>query len=944
MKKTRRKNAMGIDVRRTIRKSFRRFVSIAVITLLGTMMFSGLQAGCQDLRVSADAFFDDQSLHDLQIVSTGGLTDKDVEAIQATDGVGKAEGICSGDVEVDLKDKGTDLTKLNADFVTLTEDGIDMPYLVTGRLPEVSGEVAVSQKFAKDTGLKKGDSFTVTAGDETPALHATRFTITGVVTDPTDTDNPFSAVSYRTDASSGETIFMRKSDVDMSVFTAVSVEAEGAREIFSFSDEYTRLVDAVRSRIESDVLHERESARFDEIKAEAEGTLADAKAEADEKLADAENELKKSQKELDDAQAEIDKNQADLDAGEAYARSRLPEGTDLPYLTWSNINDAQKKIDEAQDQVTEGRKKLAEGREEYEKKKAEAEAKIRDAEEEIRNLKTPIWYVRDRMNIGGYSNISSDADSIEAIGAVFPVVFFIVAFLVCLSTITRMVEEERGLIGTYKSLGFTAREIRRKYLIFAGCACALGCLIGTGMAFLGMPAFLFTVFRIMYLLPAYQYAFLPVRALAGAGIFLLGVLIAAAFATRTVLREVPATLLRPKAPPLGSRIFLEKMHLWGRFSFLGKVTARNLFRYKKRMLMTIFGIGGCMALILFGCSIRDSVSDLRPRQYDQIFRYDALAVSSGENADLMEETLDEDKAVKDYLAQEMQTVVLYVENDIEKSTEVHAQAVIVPDEADLTNYVNLKADGRQLTLGEGDVFCTLNAARVAGFDEGDTIDVQLADLTEAHVKVTHVVDNYLSNYLYMTKVTFEKLFDGETYEENSAFIHLNLPHVDQAAWAEELKDKDGVMTAVSIQKQKDDFEATFHLMNIIVLIVIVMSALLAFTVLFTLSQINISEREREIATMKVLGFYSSEVHSYIHRETWILTVIGVILGMPLGRLFAESLVIILNLPSIYLAVSLHPVSFLYSAVLCVSFALAVSFLTNRSLNEIDPVTALKSVE
>lgn len=432
--------------------------------------------------------------------------------------------------------------------------------------------------------------------------------------------------------------------------------------------------------------------------------------------------------------------------------------------------------------------------------------------------------------------------------------------------------------------------------------------------------------------------------------------------------------------------------LWKHLGFLGKVTARNLFRYKKRMFMTIFGIAGCMALLLFGYSIKDSVADLNPRQYGEIFRYDLLAVSSEvDDAKLVSLMKQEaGTAVPDFLEVEMQSVKMSLAAAVSSGSSAAAEAsssssgkhlsvqlVVVPDGADISRYVNLRshASGEELPLNDGDVFCSINAAKILGFHEGDAVTIQLPDLAEASVRATGIVDNYLSNYVYMTEKTFEEAYSeerasaealqsgtgaaaaedpdsrtetagfiSERFEPNAVLAHLDLSAQAQTDYADALAREDGVLKTVSIADLQKQFGATFRLMNIIVLIVIVMSAALAFVVLFTLQTTNLSEREREMATIKVLGFYDREVHAYLDRETFILTAIGIVAGMPLGRLFAQSLVVILNLPSIYLAVSLNPESYLYSAGLSALFALIVSLIGDRTLNKIDPATALKSVE
>ena len=355
--------------------------------------------------------------------------------------------------------------------------------------------------------------------------------------------------------------------------------------------------------------------------------------------------------------------------------------------------------------------------------------------------------------------------------------------------------------------------------------------------------------------------------------------------------------------------------------------------------MTIFGIAGCMALLLFGFAIKDSVTDLMPRQYEQTFNYDLMVVSNTEDHLEILADLDKDQNIADYLDVEITSADLQIA-DGEKAS---VQLIIVPQGKNLSEYIHMKdLDGNELTLQDRDVYITQNAGSVLGFENGDQITMQLLDLQEAEIPVTELVQNYLGNYVYMTSATFEEYYDA--YEANGVLLHFSNQCRDQVSWADDFSERDGVLSCVSTQELKDQFSTAFVLINMIVYVVIIMSAALAFVVLFTLSTTNISERERELATIKVLGFFDNEVHLYVNKETLILTLIGIVLGVPLGTAFAQTLTVILNLPSIYLAVSLHPVSYLIAAGLSFGFALIVNLIMNRSVNAIDPVEALKSIE
>ena len=371
---------------------------------------------------------------------------------------------------------------------------------------------------------------------------------------------------------------------------------------------------------------------------------------------------------------------------------------------------------------------------------------------------------------------------------------------------------------------------------------------------------------------------------------------------------------------------------------MNKVTARNLFRYKKRLFMTVMGIMGCMALLLFGFAIKDSVEDLMPRQYGEVYRYDVLAAASAEDNETLVSHVKDQDAVASFLNLQIETVKLKTENGEET-----VQLFVVPEDADFSSYIYLEnIEGGEAALADGEVCVTRNVSDVLEFSVGDSVQIRRMTLEQQEAKVTAVVENYLGNSVYMTQGTYEEMFGA--YEPNGVLLKLSEACGDRQAYAHGLESREEVVSCMSTAELKAEFSQAFALMNMVVYIIIIMAACLAFVVLFTLSATNISERQRELATIKVLGFYDREVHLYVNKETVILTGIGILCGIPLGYAFAQSLTAILKIPSIYLAVSLHTESYFLAAGISFVFALAVNLLMNRSLDGIDPVEALKSVE
>ncbi len=638
--------------------------------------------------------------------------------------------------------------------------------------------------------------------------------------------------------------------------------------------------------------------------------------------------LAQSAGQIADGRAQLAEGQAELDRQRADALAQLA--------------DAQRQLDDALAEIADGQAELDEGRATFEQERDDALAEIADAREEIADLPDATWYVQDRSSLSSYASVESDASSIEAIGTVIPIVFFVVAVLISLTTMTRMVDEERGLIGVYKALGYGRGSILSKYALYALAACLVGGVVGNVLGFVVLPAIIFTIFSTMYALPGFAYGFEAAWALAAFALFAAGIVGATLITCWRELRESPASLMRPKAPRAGSRILLERVGpVWRRLGFLSKVTARNLFRYKRRLLMTVFGIAGCVALLITGFGIRDTVLSLSPRQYGDggVNRYDLMAVTSADDLDSAVADLEGNPEVEDVLRVYIDSLTVSY-GDSKESVSL----IVVPDGTDLSGYARLVDEsGQPVALPEDGVVITKNAEQVMGFSLGDELHLQDSTLAEGATSVGGIAMSYLGNTLYMTESAYEAAF-GAPCEQNGVLAHLTGDADEQVAFSEGLTEDGRYLSVVSTQKLVNDFSSAFTLINTVVYVVIVLAAALSFTVVFTLSNTNISERERELATIKVLGFRRPEVHRYINKETLILTGIGIVCGMPMGYFLARSLTWILRMPSLYFDVVVDPLTYVISAVLAFVFTLLVNLITDRSLDRIDMVGALKSAE
>lgn len=914
------------DIWREITTEKKRFFSIMLITILGVTMLSGLRAACQDLRYSADRYYDELHLYDIQVMSTYGLTKEDIEVLEQVSGVSCAEGAYT----VSTYTKAAERNK-SVEIKTLSEKGINTPYVIEGKLPQNKTEIAVSQGYMDDTGKKIGDTLQLdteqTNDEDNLQLMEHTFTITAVVSDVCDVNSQSGAVSFRSNSSKDYTFFVMPQVIKSDVYTVAYMLLDGTQELNCYQDSYENKIKEMIHFLDQNVKEERISARYEEIAEKAYAEIEDATQEAKEALADAKKEIQEGKEQLSAGKQQTE---------DALAELNLAKGM-MPQMMYE-ASVAQIKAQQAQ--IQEKENELVKAEETLQEETQKLEKEIADAKQEIEKMERPVWYIQDRSTLSGYTNVKTDADCIQSVGTAFPIIFFAVAILISLTTITRMVEEERGLIGTYKALGFTDEEIRRKYVTYAALASICGGILGDVCGYIVLPAIIFIIFKTMYNLPQYLFTFDALYGFGGVLFFMAGIVAATVIACEAELRHMPATLMRPKTPKAGARVFLENIKcIWTRLSFLNKVTARNLFRYKKRFFMTIAGIMGCTALVLCGFVIKDAVTNLLVGQYQDIYRYDALVVTQEDELASVSGKLSEDESVR----KQMQLRVESVKLVNKEGKEIAVQLMVIPSQSRIEEYICLMDEKKVVKeLHDGEVYVTINASLLLSFEAGDTIFVQTPDLAQKEIDVSDIVLNYMGNTCYMTQSTYETLY-GEM-KNNAILANFDMTDAEQIAYTDELGKTDGVLSVVSTAKMKDEFQIAFTLINMVVYIIIIMAAGLALVVLFTLSTTNISERERELATIKVLGFFDKEVHLYVNKETMILTGIGVVSGLPLGKWLGGMLTAALEMPSIYFAVDVQPVSYVLAAVLSVCFALFVNLLTNRTLNQIDPVEALKSIE
>lgn len=573
--------------------------------------------------------------------------------------------------------------------------------------------------------------------------------------------------------------------------------------------------------------------------------------------------------------------------------------------------------------------------------------------------------MQSRTALSGFSSLKSDISSIQSLGNAFPIVFLVVAVMMSLTTMSRLVEEDRGLIGTYLGLGYGRVAITLRYALFALLACLIGGGLGLLIGFLGIPAFLLVVIRGLYTIPDMRLEYDWLYGSLGILLFVVGVLGAALFASIRDMRQMPATLMRPKAPKAGSRILLERIRpVWKRMSFLNKVTARNIFRFKSRLIMTVGGVAGCAALILCGLAINDTVAALGPNQYRGVDQYDMFAMTAdGDEEELHSKLVQDGKTTAI-----METRIESGEITNGEGSSTSVQLTIIPESqlgelntmfrleparsSSIFGWVHGGGHTQPVALGDGGIIVTQSAAQSLGVNAGDEVDLRGEGTQPHRVKVAAVTRSLIGAETFISEDLYHRLFPAAQLGEaasgqpaitwNVVYAKLKGGSDEQIKYVDQLEDDAIVLTASSTAYQAEHFK--FNLMGAVVGLIVLLAGSLALVVLFTLAHTNVSERLREMATLKVLGFYDNEVHHYVNREMMVLTVMGVIVGLPLGRWVAGLLTGVLNMPGLYFEVHIAWWSYVITVVVTLAFAFLVRLFVNPVLDRIDPVGSLKAVE
>ena len=650
------------------------------------------------------------------------------------------------------------------------------------------------------------------------------------------------------------------------------------------------------------------------------------------------------------------------------AREQLESGKNQILSGQRQIEDARKRIADGEEQIQAGIKQiqdgetgLADGWIEYqdgerqanaeiadgEAQIADAKVQLADAKKEIEQIEKPTWYIYDRSHLPEYSGYGDNADRMKAIGEVFPLIFFLVAALISLTTMTRMVEEERTLIGTLKALGYSKKSIAAKYLGYAVLATLTGGIFGVMIGEKILPYIIITAYKIMYRhLPDVEIPYNLYYGVLACVAALLCTVAATIFSCMKELKEQAAELMRPPAPKQGKRVFLEYIpFLWKRLNFTWKSTVRNLMRYKKRFFMTIFGIAGSMGLMLVGFGLKDSISSIVPLQYEDIQLYDGNVILQSDV------TMQEKQEVYEALEKNSQ-VVATAEDLLQKITIEHDGVskevyLNVPENVEkFSDFVVLqdRTTKEKYQLTDKGAVLTEKMAKELGVSAGDTVTIKEENEKERTVKISQICENYMSHYLYMTPAVYKAAY-GKEPEYNSIYYRTEGRTTKEAESVGEAALKlDGALSVSYTTELRQQVDDMLQSLDIVIVVLIISAGMLAFVVLYNLNNINITERKRELATLKVLGFYDKEVTEYVYRENILLTLIGSVFGMLLGKILHRFIIVTVEIDSVMFGRNINTISFVYAFLLTVVFSLFVNGVMYFKLKKINMVESLKSVE
>lgn len=901
------RKAVFKDFIRNIKGSLGRFFAIMAIVAIGVAFFAGVTASSGDMKHSSDSYYDEYNMNDIRILSSIGFTSQDIEAVSKVYGVKAVYKTNTQDVLVDYdgRENVAHISGIPVGKASDDDSYINQLRIKEGRLPQNDKECVVKYEDTRKS-MQVGDVISFKSGTEddiNDTFKDTEYTVVGIVYTPC-------YVSYDLGSSGignghiNYCIYVGDDEFKNNYYTECYAVIDGAKDMDTYSDEYKKLIDKYADDIKA-ISKERLDIRKQTVIDE----YTKAKADKKEELLET-----------------IKKNVVDS-ITEQY-QAYYP-GMDVSSMIEPYVMPAYEK---------------AVAQFDFDAVNAEYDKKMNET---LAGSDSWEWYVLTRESSYSFRDYESSANRMKAIATVFPLFFIIVAGLVCLTTMTRMVEEERGLIGTYKALGYGKATIALKYVIYAFLASLTGAVIGCAAGLRLFPYIIYESWNIIYQMPAIKYASHTILSVVAVASLILVTLIATLYSCYNELSEVPSALMRPKAPKNGKKILLEHTFIWKHLSFTKKVTMRNIFLYKKRFFMTVIGIAGCGALITAGFGIKDSVQSIIDNQYGQIIHYDNILVFN-KNADSDARNNLSDKISSDeYYKSSLMDYAYTAEVKIPGSKDDYSTEItVVNDTSAYMDYVTFRTrrSKKTIELDDSGVIISEKLAKDLNVKEGDNVLIHDEDNKQATVKVSGVMEMYINNYIFMTSEYYSQVF-GYTPDNNRILGILTSDGDDiQSVIGDRYLTDNNVKSLTFVKANITRFENMIQSLDLVTWVLIISAGMLAFVVLYNLTNVNISERIREIATIKVLGFYDREVGEYVYRENIILTLIGGVFGLLLGMALHAYIMTTIELDGVMFGTKINVSSFLISYGITILFSLLINIFMYPSLKKIPMVESLKSVE
>ncbi|MCF2565765.1 FtsX-like permease family protein [Streptococcus pasteurianus] len=872
------------DIRKSFGSSKGRFLSIMLLMMLGAFAFVGLKVTGPDMQATASQYLKKHNTMDLSVIASYGFSDDDKEEL---------DSIKNADVEYGYL---TDVTVKNTDDairVFSKSTSISTYELVSGRLPKSSDEIALASTMKDD--YKVGDTISFTQSDEDGILKNTTYKVVGFVNSSEILSTTSLGSSTAGDGSLSNYAVVTESAFDTDTYTIARIRYDDLKTLNPFSESYKQKVADKQDELD-DLLSDNAEQRLASLKS--------------------------------DAQAEVDANQEKVDSAKAQLAA---QESALASLSAEQQAAAQSSIDQAQAEIT------------------ESESEIQEAQAKIDAMTEPTYtsYTRSTLPGGeGYQTYESSTSSISSIGNIFPVVLYVVAALVTFTTMTRFVDEERTNSGILKALGYSNSDVIKKFVIYGFVASMIGTVLGIVAGHYLLSRIIAQIVTSDTTLgETHLYFYWNYTAIALV-LALISAVLPAFLIAKNELSEKPAQLLLPKPPVKGSKIFLERIGvIWRRLSFTHKVTARNIFRYKQRMLMTIFGVAGSVALLFAGLGIRSSLGNVIENQFTNLMPYDMIVVKNDDNSS------SENQEVKDFMdsnkvSQYQSIYFTTLSETISGLTDKQTVSIMVSSGDDFGDFIHLKdaSSGDSLTLSDDGIIISEKLASLYHVEAGDSFTLKDSDGKKHTVKVAAVAEMNVGHYLFMSQKVYQKIF-GETPNDNAYLVTLKN---DSSSNIEKLSTKLLAMSGVSAVSQNSSLVKTVKSvvasLNGAMTILIVVSILLAVLILYNLTNINVAERIRELSTIKVLGFYDKEVTMYIYRETISLSLIGIIVGLIGGKYLHQVIMGMIGSDSIMFGTTVGWDIYVIPIAVIVIILLALGWLVNHILKTVDMLEALKSVD